>query len=93
MTYAYNLDMSNLQGEITTAVCCASAEGWGVSFGRWNQNAPTLLGFDSPLDAWCFAVAHGFNPSAGIPDRLDQWTKRPPLPEPELQPSLFQEHP
>jgi len=53
-------------------------EGWGCSFGSRYENPVYVQGFDSPFEAWAFVfAATGINPSAGIPDKFTQWTKKP----------------
>jgi hypothetical protein len=90
----YNLErIDNLSPDISSVSLSVDADGWGLHFGRWDQEGFKLFGFETSLDAWCFAAFHGFNPDAGIPDKFSQWTKRHPLPTPEpaLQSSLFME--
>lgn len=85
----YNLDtIDTIPGDIDRACISVGTDGWSANFGTWEQNAPTLRGFDNSLDAWAFIVATtGIDPQAGIPDRLKQWTKRHPAPKATEQPA------
>ena len=75
----YNLDrIDDIPGDIESACVAWGHEcGHSAHFGRWDQFAPILNGFESSLDAWCFIVATtGIDPLAGVPERFKQWTKR-----------------
>ena len=68
--------------EYTSATCFVRHdppdEGWGCVFGAGNNERIWLRGFASSFDAWAFVVATtGIDPSASIPDRFKQWTKKP----------------
>ena len=80
--------------EITVATCYIKPgdplSGWGVSFGDWTQDGPSLGGFASAFDAWAFAfAATGIDPHARLPEsvRRSEGQPQPDLldwePEPE----------
>ena len=53
-------------------------EGWGCSFGSRYENPVYVKGFATSFEAWSFIVATtGINPTAGSPDKFNEWTKKP----------------